>query len=206
MKILTVLISIILLASCSIFKTEKPLQTEPQLLKQSPLPPVPESLGIQGFEFYCEMLITETGIVERAKIIKGSGDAVWDSLAAISLLDWKFSPATFDGKPIKILARRKINVVFSESKKIMLAEAVFPNLEKADSAYKLLLQGEDFNTIIKDFSVSPSREKYGFLGWVDIQYYSKDISRALARLRENDFTKPLPYGENYIIFMRLAPR
>lgn len=206
MKIFAILISILMLSGCSIFKSEKPLQTEPQLLKQSPLPSVPESLGIQGFDFLCEMLITETGTVERAKILKGSGDALWDSLAALSLLEWKFSPATFDGKPIKILARRKINVVFSESRKIMLAEALFSNFEQADSAYKLLLDGEDFTTIVREFSVSPSRDKYGFLGLVDIQYYSKEISRALSRLRENEFTKPMPYGENYIILMRLAPR
>ncbi len=206
MKIFLLLIYITIISGCSIFKPEETNPTEPQLLKQSALPPIPESLFYESFEFYCEMLIREDGSVERARLLKGSGDVVWDSLAAISLLDWKFSPALSDGKPMKVLVRRKVSVVFSESEKILLAEALFKTSSEADSAYIALLNGEDFVRIVMKYSISPSKDKYGFLGKVDIQFYSRDISRALARLSENEFTKPLPYGEHYIIFMRLSER
>jgi len=206
MKIFLLLIYITIISGCSIFKPEEPDRTEPQLLKQSVLPPIPESLYDQNFEFYCEMLIREDGTVEKARLTKGSGDAVWDSLTAISLLDWKFSPALLEGKPIKVLVHRKVNVVFSDSRKIILAEALFKTSPEADSAYIALLNGEDFVNIVLKHSISPTRDKYGFLGKIDIQFYSKDISRALARLSENEFTEPLPYGDNYIIFMRLSER
>jgi parvulin-like peptidyl-prolyl isomerase len=149
------------------------------------------------------MLVNANGDVERANLLTGSGDEVWDSLAALSLLDWKYSPAIYDGHPIKLMVRRKIKVIFVEPKVVSLAEIQLDNLLQADSVYTALLSGADFTTLVLKYSISPSREIKGYLGDVNIKHFSDNISIALSDLNEGEFTKPLRYGEHYIIFKRL---
>jgi len=38
---------------------------------------------------------------------------------------------------------------------------------------------------------------------VDVKHFSDKISLALSQLKEGEFTKPLSYGEHYVIFKRL---
>ena len=101
----------IITSGCSVFQPDDSNLIQPKLLKQSDLPPITESLSPDYFEFYCEMQINVNGDVERAKLLTGTGDEVWDSLAALSLLEWKYTPAIFDGHPIKLVVRRKVKVV-----------------------------------------------------------------------------------------------
>lgn len=187
---------------CTVFQPDETTLIQPKLLRQSELPPLRESSFSNRFEFYCEMLINTNGDVERAKLLTGSGDETWDSLAALSLLDWKYTPAIYGGHPIKLLVRRKIKVVFVEPKVLSLTEIQLDNLAQADSVYLALLSGADFTSLVLKYSISPTREKKGFLGDVNINHFSDNISVALSELHEGEFTKPLRYGEHYIIFRR----
>ena len=187
---------------CTVFQPDETTLIQPKLLKQSELPVLRESLFSDRFEFYCEMLINTNGDVERAKLLTGSGDETWDSLAALSLLDWKYTPAIYGGHPIKLMVRRKIKVVFVEPKVLSLTEIQLDNLAQADSVYHALLSGTDFTSLVLKYSISPTREKKGFLGDVNIKHFSDNISVALSELDEGEFTKPLRYGEHYIIFRR----
>ncbi len=82
----------------------------------------------------------------------GSGDPSWDSLAQLSLLEWKYSPAIYNGNPIKLLVRRNIKVIFVEPKIFSLAEILFADYLKADSVYNMLMDGDDFlSSCIKIF-------------------------------------------------------
>jgi len=193
-----------IIPGCTVFQPVETTLIQPKLLKQSELPPLKESLFSNRFEFYCEMLVNANGDVERANLLTGSGDEVWDSLAALSLLDWKYSPAIYDGHPIKLMVRRKIKVIFVEPKVVSLAEIQLDNLLQADSVYTALLSGADFTTLVLKYSISPSREIKGYLGDVNIKHFSDNISIALSDLNEGEFTKPLRYGEHYIIFKRLS--
>jgi hypothetical protein len=190
-------------AGCTVFQSVETTLIQPKLLKQSELPPLKESLFSNRFEFYCEMLVNTNGDVERAKLLTGSGDETWDSLAVLSLLDWKYSPAIYEGHPIKLMLRRKIKVMFVEPKFVSLAEIQLDNLTQADSVYSALLSGADFTTLVLKYSISPTREIKGYLGDVNIKHFSENISIALSDLQEGEFTKPLCYGEHYIIFERL---
>jgi len=202
MKKIIIPICLIVLTSCSVFRTEKDTITEPKLLKQSSLPAVPSSLYNNEFEFFCELLIDEDGNVQRAKMLSSSGDKTWDSLATISLLDWKFTPALLNGTPVKKAIRNKINVVFVEPIIISLSEILCDNIEDADSLYSALLNGSDFSELAKKYSVSTTKEIGGYLGPVDIQFYTKEIRQILNDLKVNEFTRPLSYGSYYIIFKR----
>lgn len=202
MKKILIPFCLILLTSCSIFKTGNDIVSEPKLLKQSSLPEVPRSLYNQDFEFYCELLIDEEGNVQRAKMLSSSGDKAWDSLATISLLDWKFTPALLNGTPIKKIIHNKINVVFVEPILISLSEILCSSIEEADSLYLALLNGSNFSKLAKKYSISTSKDIGGYLGKVDIQFYTKEIRQILNDLKVNEFTKPISYGSNYIIFKR----
>ena len=190
-------------SGCTVFQPDESALIQPKLLRQSELPPLRESLLSNRFEFYCEMLISTNGDVERAKLLTGSGDETWDSLAALSLLDWKYTPAIYGGHPIKLMVRRKIKVVFVEPKVLSLSEIQLNNPSQADSVYQALISGADFTTLVLKYSISSTREKKGYLGDVNIKHFSDNISFALSELGEGEFTKPLRYGEHYIIFKRL---
>lgn len=190
-------------SGCSVFQPEETSIIQPTLLKQSELPPLRQSIEGNWFEFYCEMQINADGDVERAKILNGTGDEIWDSLAVLSLLKWKYSPAVYDGHPIKLLIRRKIRVVFVEPKVIPLVEIELQNYELADSVYNALLSGADFTFLVKKYSISSSRDSNGNLGNVNIKHYSDNIRAALSNLAEGEFTKPLKYGNYYVIFKRV---
>jgi TonB family protein len=200
----TIILFYLLLASgCSIFQPEESVITQPKLLHQSALPSINQSLYKDKFEFNCTLLINENGEVEKAKLLNGSGDAVWDSLAAQSLLTWKFSPATINGNATKVMVHKKFIVVFEQPYEISLAEIQFDNSALADSAYNALLIGADFTDMVMKYSISSSRSKYGYLGKVNIKLYSKEIRDILSRLADGEFTEPLNYGENYVIFKRV---
>ena len=87
------------------------------------------------------MIINENGNVDYAKILKGSGDPIWDSLASISLLSWKFSPAMMDDRAVKSSIRRKFIVMYETPKYIQLAEIQLRDISLADSVYKALIDG-----------------------------------------------------------------
>jgi hypothetical protein len=203
MKRLIFLFGFLIISGCSIFQPESPTVIQPKVLRQAPLPSISESIYTNNFQFYCEMLVNEKGDVERAKILTHTGDALWDSLATLSLLKWKFDPAIQNGIPVKILIRRRIQVKFEEPEMMSLAEILFKNYDQADSVYKALLNNADFNELVRKYSISPTRDRNGVIGSVEIRHYAKDISRALSKLKEGDFTKPLAYGEAYVIFKRL---
>ena len=190
-------------SGCTVFQPDETTLIQPKLLRQSELPALRESLFSNRFEFFCEMLINTNGEVERAKLLTGSGDETWDSLAVLSLLDWKYTPAIYGGHPIKLMVRRKIKVVFVEPKVLSLSEIQLNNLSQADSVYRALLAGADFTTLVLKYSISPTREIKGYLGDVNIKHFADNISLALSELDEGEFTKPLRYGENFIIFKRL---
>ena len=190
-------------SGCTVFQPDTTNIIQPILLKQSELPPIPQSLCNDNFEFYCEMLINTNGDVESAKILTSTGDEVWDSLAELSLLKWKYSPAIYDGHPIKLKVHRNVRVIFAEPKVFLLAEIQLDNLAQADSVYNALLSGADFTLLVLKYSTSNSRNKNGILGDVNVKQFSEKIYSALNRLDEGEFTKPLSYGEHYIIFKRL---
>jgi len=190
-------------SGCSVFQPEESTLIQPTLLKQSELPPFRVPTYTNYFEFFCEMQINKHGDVDQVKLLTSSGDAIWDSLATLSLLDWKYTPAIYDGNPIKLTIRRKIKVVFAEPKILSLAEIQLDNVEDAESVYQALLNGDDFTSLVLTYSTSESRAKNGLIGSINIKHFSEEISVALNQLKEGEFTRPLSYGEHYIIFKRL---
>lgn len=203
MKLFFLYSILFLLTACSLFKPTDEYSTEPKLIKQAPLPEVPHSIQRLNFQFYCEMIVDEQGNVIRAKLLESSGDRQWDSLTVLSLYNWKFTPAMVEGSPIKTLIRRKVNVIFVESNIITLAEIVCSTKAEADSVYEKLNAGENFHDLAKKFSKSNSKNSGGHLGKVDIQHYTLELKLILSKLKTNQHSKPVQYGNGFAIFKRL---
>jgi hypothetical protein len=204
MKMHIFLCLLLITSGCTVFQPVQTTLIQPKLLKQVELPPIRESIYNNYFEFYCEMLINANGDVERAKLLTGTDDGVWDSLAALSLLEWKYTPAIYDGHPIKLVIYRKIKVVFEDPRIYSLAEIQLQNNNQADSVYNALLNGADFTLLALKCSISESKILNGNLGNVNINHFSEDIRIALANLDEGEFTEPLVYGDHFVIYKRLS--
>ena len=187
----------------SIFQSDNKTLIEPKLLKQTELPPLRVYLGKNNFEFLCEIYINSNGDVERAKLLTKSDDPVWDSLTVISLLNWKYSPAIYNGQPVAIMIRRTVKIIFAEPQLFTLEEIQVTNKSTADSIYIALLDGADFGSLASLHSISRSRINNGYIGVINIKYYSNDIRLELNKLDYNEFTKPIIYGSGFILFKRL---
>ncbi|MBK7630574.1 MAG: peptidylprolyl isomerase [Ignavibacteriales bacterium] len=192
-----------IISGCSIFRPEELILIQPKLVEQADLPPLCQPFYTNNLEFYCEMVISCCGKVERAKLLTSSGDSEWDSLAQLSLLKWRYSPAVYNEHPIRITIRRKVKVVFDEPKIYSLAEIQLQNSMQADSVYNALLSGSDFALLALNCSISDSKIRKGNLGNVNIKHFSNEIRTALNNLDEGEFTEPLTYADHYVIYKRL---
>jgi len=68
---------------------------------QPEYPPVAKQLRVEG-AVELEALVGENGKVEKVSIV--SGNAMLTHAGADALKQWKFTPFTEDGRPVKVLA------------------------------------------------------------------------------------------------------
>ncbi len=202
MKIIITLILAALLAGCTTFTPNDKNITPPQLLESYKFPAIPATIESPVLGLNTEMLINDKGSVVRAKILNTTGDETWDSLAIESMMKWKYYPAYFKGRPIKSLVRQHVKIRFENPVYMMLGEILCNTVAEADSVYKILENGEDFDKAVLKYSISRTRTSGGILGNVDIYIYPENIQKALASLSKNKYTHPIAYGNKFIIFKR----
>lgn len=175
----------------------------PQLLIRTPLPPVPITFTKSDLELDLALFIVENGTVENVRMRRGSGNAVWDSLAADAIKLWRFCPARLEDKAISAWYRLKLRVTFANPRYVYLAEIICSCKEKADSIHKVLVMGDDFGKLARLLSCASSKERNGELGVVDINLYPQEISREIQHLSADEFTAPIKYGDRFAIFKRI---
>ena len=202
MKLPILLICIVCFVGCSFMK-EIPDGTVPHLLIRSPLPPFPETLTHQVAELEIVIFVLEDGTVGKTHMLKGSGDAAWDSLALSSMKQWRFTPARMDNKPVSSWFHMQSTLRFANPQYMSLAEILCKTEEEADSVYDTIGQGKNFNELAIRCSIDSSREMSGVLGNVNINLYPENIRKHLSKLDMNDYTRPIKYGDLYAIFKRL---
>jgi len=175
----------------------------PQLLIQSQLPPLPVTVKQQVFDLDIVLFVMEDGTVGKTRMLKGSGDAAWDSLALSSINQWRFTPARMDNKPVASWFHMQSTLRSAEPQYMNLAEILCTSEEEADSVYEAIEAGQDFKELAMKYSVDPSREMGGLLEKVNIYIFPENIRKSLSKLGKNDYTKPIKYGDLYAIFKRL---
>lgn len=178
-------------------------ESAPLLLLQYPLPPVPESIPLSSFNLEMMLFIKTDGNVEEVQLIKGSGDNDWDSLATASVKKWLFRPAKMNNQPVSTWFRLKTNIRLANPQIMSLKEILCQTVDEADSVYAALRRGEDFGELAKKYSVAPLCDSEGLIREVDINMYPTHIRDILKNLSANEYTKPIKYGDLFVIFKRV---
>lgn len=85
------------------------VDTVPKVLKRSPVvyPELARRQGISGF-VTMNVLIDESGNVEDVEIIESKPEEIFDLKANDTVRRWKFEPATYNGKKVKVWAMQKV--------------------------------------------------------------------------------------------------
>ena len=205
MKQVIFLICLGILAGCSATKNNESSYTQPVLIQQTRLPALPENVTSPELKLEVNLLINKMGSVTEAKFVNGSGSEQWDASAIDSIKQWKYSPAEMNGMPISAATTEIVRVKAGNPVYISLAMIEFDSLAIADSAYDLLQNGEDLQSVISRYSYGITHGREILIGHsVDIKSYPEAVSRELAKLDVNEFTEPLTYGRKFVIFQRLA--
>ncbi len=202
MRLAIIFLCILCFVGCASMR-HTPDASVPQVLLKHPLPPIPETFSRLSFDLDMVLFILQDGSVNKARLLKGSGDAEWDTLAVASIKLWRFAPAHVGNQPISTWFHLRTNVRYADLQIMNLAEILCTTWEEADTVYKAIGQGKDFGELAMNYSVDPSREMKGALGEVNINMYPEEINRALEKLAVNAHTKPIKYGDLYVIFKRL---
>ena len=81
----------------------------PRVLKRSPIvyPELARKQGASGYVLL-NVLINENGRVEDVEIIESKPKEIFDLSATSTVRKWKFEPATYMGKKVKVWATQKI--------------------------------------------------------------------------------------------------
>ncbi|KAB2923485.1 MAG: TonB family protein [Bacteroidetes bacterium] len=205
MKALLCVIVLLLAGGCSSTPEVADL-TLPALIYQAPFPPFPYPVTAPDVRIELNILIDEQGAVRYVDLLRGSGSTEWDSSARAAVFRWRYSPAQYKGKSLKLWLHQSAVVQFAQPNYMTLAELYCATQEEADSVYRKLTEGCDFCEMVLLHSVAPSRDQRGTVGRVNIQQYPEEIRRILSRLEGEEWTEPVKYGEWYAIFKRVDDR
>tara|TARA_R110001592_G_scaffold304802_1_gene577282 strand:+ start:3382 stop:4023 length:642 start_codon:yes stop_codon:yes gene_type:complete len=85
------------------------VDTPPRVIKRSPIvyPELARKQGVSGF-VSMNVLIDENGRVEDVKVLESEPEEIFDLQADSTIRQWRFEPATYNGKKVKVWATQKI--------------------------------------------------------------------------------------------------
>jgi TonB family protein len=202
MKQILILLAFLYFAGCS--TSQPPVMTStPQILFQEPLPEIPSTLNRLPTKLDIDILVDEDGSVSKVRLPNSSGNTAWDTSAIASIQQWKFSPARINEKPIKLWTRLRASIQYVNPLYMSLAKISFPSSQEADSVYHALQSGSDLRTISPQYNIDTINQDHGTYGEVNIYCFPKKIRESIEDLNTNEFTAPMHYGNQYVIFKRL---
>ncbi len=93
--------------------TESTVDSVPRASYRAPLqyPKSAKRKGITGYVLF-NLLIGKKGDVVRSSILESEPQGVFDDVATASIRQWKFKPAIYKDKPVKVWAKQKISFKF----------------------------------------------------------------------------------------------
>ena len=202
MKRIALLVLPFFFGCSAIEQTQVPTDV-PELVRSTPLPPILSATSGGGLRFNVRILVLKDGTVGDVKLQGSSGDESWDAIALDSIRKWQFTPARRDGEPLALWVRQPLIVQAGDHVMRTLAQLVCATRHEADSLYALIQKGENLDSIFLRPELGESTTESGFLGAVDLSTFAPPIRSELLNLSENQTTRPLRYGINFVIFKRL---
>jgi TonB family protein len=175
----------------------------PELIGYVPLPSFHTLPGNRALKLKILVCVREDGTVEHARLVQSSGDASWDTLAEQSILQWRYAPPLRNGVPTAVWVNQQVVVQFDEPVMVSLVQLSTPSKSQADSLYALLLNGVEFERLVREFAGTSPGQRGGSLGTVDIRLFAPRVREALKELQEGEYTHPLRSGDGYVIYKRL---
>ena len=195
---------VVVFAGCAIFSGAQNPDTMPQLIYRTALPLVPMQWANSQPKLEVLFHVSKAGEVLNVRFVDFRGYDDWESQALEQMKQWRFSPARLGTDSIPVWIRVPINIRYTDVKVFYLAQLVCIDQACADSAYKLLLAGHQFESIVSELPSSGKGTYERTIGETDIRVYSSDVQRELVKLKENGFTKPIQIGDSFVIFKRLT--
>ena len=97
-------------------QTEEILQVSDYKWKSIPkIPSISnKEIGCQDRRIFAAVLVNKSGIVQSAKVIRGSGNAGVDQKVEQALLEGNFDPYIINGRNIPVLALQEVIVKYEE--------------------------------------------------------------------------------------------
>jgi protein TonB len=80
---------------------------KPKVVSRTPIDFPSSAAGTKGY-VVVNVLIAQDGSVEIAKVVESQPSGVFDDVAVNGVRNWRFSPAKYKGKPVKVWAKQKI--------------------------------------------------------------------------------------------------
>lgn len=125
-------------------------------------------------------------------------DLLWSKIVTDSL---RAKIKITDSKIKEYLEQQKLSL---DVTKFLLAEIYIQNSKDAKVLSEKLAgeinAGADFQTIVKQFSHSPTSENNGEIGWVSKSEISPKIYEEVSKLKKSQITKPIYVNDGYYIF------
>jgi hypothetical protein len=149
------------------------------------------------------LYVNEDGSVSDVELLEKSEDASWDSMVCASLQQWKFLPARRNNLPISTWLHLHATLRYANPEFVSLAKIICKTKDEADSVYSEIEEGRDFSELATEHSIDSTYKKNIVLGRVDINSYPENIRIILKRLDVNEVTKPVKYGDQFVLFKRL---
>lgn len=89
--------------------TDETVDKPPKPVQQAPMqyPPEAKAEGTEGY-VVLSILITKSGEVQKVRVLDSEPKGVFDSVAAQAIRKWRFEPARYQGEPVKVWARQRI--------------------------------------------------------------------------------------------------
>jgi TonB family protein len=190
-SIISLSIVLPLLAGCGTTHEATVPTERVELTSMTALPRVALAAYKTGFRLNVLMHIREDGTVENAKMLGSSGDGQWDSLAVLSMKQWRYTPVRRAGAPVDLWFRQVVVVQIQEPVVMTIGEIIFPGLPEADSLHGLLDAGTDMDSLFRRA-----------FGTFDIVRYPQNVREALRGLEPGEYTSPLRRGQEYVIYKR----
>ncbi len=201
-----ILLVCVLLAGCATSRQPEVSAEGPEVISIAPLPPLTSISTVRGLTMNVLFHVLRDGTVKDVRILGSSGDLEWDSLAAQSMKQWRFTPITLDSVTGDHWFRQKVVVHIQEPIVMNLGELVCASRAEAESLYVLLEKGADFDTLARQIRGIPSSEYCRCPGATEIARYPQHVRNELMKLGLNDLTPPLQLGNNYVIYKRFPNR
>jgi len=93
----------------NVVMTDDSVDSPPRPTYQAPMS-YPKSARARGVEGYVvlSLLITATGEIEKIQVLESSPAGVFDDAALEAVRQWRFEPAQYQGRNVKVWARQRV--------------------------------------------------------------------------------------------------